>query len=104
MKKFSPTDWVVAGIRTGAATATLWLIAALAHFNVVVPDDAGIVLFALLFGLAVAIWNMVIHLLAKKVHPYFGYLLIINKAPTYPSPAQPETAVELEDGAKEASR
>ena len=76
-------DVVVAAIRTGVASAVGALAALLIAQGVDVPDDFASSVSVVAFGVAAAAYNAAVNFLAVKVHPAFGYLLGVAKAPTY---------------------
>lgn len=89
-------DTLIAAIRTGVAGAVGIAITWLINFGIEVPDDAQQTLNLILFGLVVAGYNLLVGLLERNVHPYFGVLLGVPKAPAYgaiatqtPPPANP---------------
>lgn len=89
-------DGIIAAVRTGVAAGVGLLITWLLNLGLEIPDGVAEQLNVALFGLVVAVYNLLVTLLERKVHPYFGVLLGIPKAPAYgdvgtqtPPPAQP---------------
>ena len=76
-------DALTAAIRTGAAGIGAYVIAWLIGLGVTIPDGFNLALTAVLFGLILAGWNLAIGLAARYIHPWFGYLLIVAKSPSY---------------------
>jgi len=76
-------DALTAAVRTGAAGIGAYVIAWLIGLGVTIPDGFALALTAVLFGLILAGWNLAIGLAVRYVHPWFGYLLIVAKSPTY---------------------
>jgi hypothetical protein len=76
-------DTIIAAIRTGVAAAIGIAITWLLNFGVQVPDDFASSLNLVVFGLVTAGYNLAVGLLERKVHPLFGVLLGIPKAPAY---------------------
>lgn len=81
-------DMIVAAVRTAAAALAAFIISFLLKYGWDFPDDVdaqinGAVFLAVLFG-----YNFVVNWLATHVHPAFGYLLIVPKAPAY-DPSKP---------------
>lgn len=77
-------DSIIAAVRTGIAALIGLLIAWLVGQGV----DVGALeanLNVALFALFTALYNIAVVYLEKKVHPYFGILLGIPKAPAYGS-------------------
>jgi hypothetical protein len=77
------SDTVIAAVRTGIAAGVALLLTWLLNLGIEVPAGADEMLYVLAFGLFTALYNAVVILLETKVHPYFGVLLGIPKAPTY---------------------
>lgn len=76
-------DIIIAAIRTGVAAAVGFAIAYLVGLGVEVPADFESTLTVVVFGLVVAGYNAAVGLLERRVHPLFGVLLGVPKAPTY---------------------
>ena len=85
-------DALTAAIRTGAAGIGAYVIAWLIGLGVTIPDGFNLALTAVLFGLILAGWNLAIGLAARYIHPWFGYLLIVAKSPSY-APVVDDAAV-----------
>jgi len=85
-------DLIIAAIRTGTAAAVGFAIAYLIGLGVEVPADFESTLTVVVFGLVVAGYNAAVGLLERRVHPLFGVLLGVPKAPAYPDgqPAAPD--------------
>jgi len=93
-------DALTAAIRTGAAGIGAYVIAWLIGLGVTIPDGFALALTAVLFGLILAGWNLAIGLAARYVHPWFGYLLIVAKSPSYASTPPALTPLEREADAQ----
>ena len=78
-------DGVIAAIRTGVATAVGFVVAFLISRGFEFPSDLEANLNVVLLALVTAGYNWGVILLEKHVHPYFGVLLGVPKAPTYPT-------------------
>lgn len=78
-------DNIFAAIRTGVAFIVTWLLATLVGLGVELDTDTEAALSVVAFGVAMASYNFIAGLLERKVHPYFGILLGIPKAPQYGS-------------------
>lgn len=78
-------DIIIAAVRTGVAAAIGIAITWLLNMGIEVPEDFAQSLNLVLFGLVVAGYNLAVSFLERKVHPYFGILLGIPKAPAYGS-------------------
>lgn len=76
-------DSVIAAIRTGVAALVGFVIAFLVSKGFTFPDDFAANLNVAVLALSTAAYNWLVILLEKRVHPYFGYLLGVAKAPTY---------------------
>ena len=76
-------DTTIAGIRTGVATLVGLLVTFLISKGFVIPEEFAVNFTLALVVLVTAAYNWLVILLEKKVHPYFGILLGIPKAPTY---------------------
>jgi hypothetical protein len=79
------SDIVIAAIRTGVAAAVGFGITYVIGLGVEVPEDFTSTLTVVLFGLVVAGYNAAVGLLERNVHPLFGVLLGVPKAPRYPA-------------------
>lgn len=77
-------DSIIAAVRTGIAALIGLLIAWLVGLGVDVGDLEATLNVAM-FGLFTALYNVVVSLLERNVHPMFGVLLGIPKAPAYGS-------------------
>lgn len=89
-------DSIIAAVRTGIAALVGLLITWLVTNGIEVGPDLEADLSVALFGLFTALYNGLVILLERKVHPYFGVLLGVPKSPAYgdvgtqtPPPAQP---------------
>lgn len=76
-------DSVIAAVRTGIAALIGLLITWLVTQGIEVGPDVEANLNVALFGLFTALYNGLVILLERKVHPYFGVLLGIPKSPAY---------------------
>lgn len=76
-------DSIIGAIRTAVAAIVTWLIAWVFSIGVDLDPDTSTVLNVLLFGVAMAGYNLVVGYLERKVNPMFGLLLGIPKAPAY---------------------
>lgn len=75
---------IVAGIRTGAAVAGTAILAWIAAtLGVEIPQDTELWLQGLLFAVGTGLFNLIVVWLQKRVHPWFGWLLLVPKAPEY---------------------
>lgn len=82
-------DATIAAIRTGVAGAVSLAIAWLVGLGIEVPDGFAEGLVVVAFGLVLAGYNLAVSLLERKVHPWFGVLLGVPKAPTYGETRRP---------------
>ena len=82
-------DKVVAAIRTACSVWVPLLITAglswlLDHgIEVNIDENTQLVLAGAAFAILVGLFNLVVNLLAEHVWPGFGWLLGVNKAPSY---------------------
>lgn len=82
-------DQIIAAIRTGCAalgtTIVVSLIGWLTSLGIDIQLDSttATVLAGMLFGIAIAVYNVTVNWLAANVHPNIGYLLGVPKAATY---------------------
>lgn len=76
-------DSVIAAIRTGVAALITWLLAWAVGIGVHIDPDTSNVLNVLIFGVAMAAYNLGVGFLERRVNPLFGILLGIPKAPAY---------------------
>lgn len=77
-------DSIIAAVRTGIAALVGLLITWLVGQGVDVGDLAATLNIAL-FGLFTTLYNVAVSLLERHVHPMFGVLLGVPKAPAYGS-------------------
>lgn len=75
----------IAAIRTGAAALAASLITWAVSHGITVPENFDGAVTVFLFSTGVAGYNLAVNFLEKKVHPWFGALLIIPKSPEYAS-------------------
>lgn len=73
----------IAAIRTGAAALVTAIITWVTGLGVAVPEHFDESVTIVLFSLGIAAYNALVNFLEKKVHPVFGYLLIIPRSPEY---------------------
>jgi hypothetical protein len=78
-------DLIIAAIRTGVAAGVGFAITWVVGFGVEVPEDFAASMTVVVFGLVVAAYNAGVGVLERKVHPLFGLLLGVPKAPEYPA-------------------
>lgn len=82
-------DEIYAAIRTAAAVAGPGIILAIVTFfarydiSIEVDGSVALALTGLLTAVLVGLWNLAINWATEYIHPWFGYLLILNKAPVY---------------------
>lgn len=76
-------DSIIAAIRTGVAVVVTYVITWLLGVGVELDPEIALSLNVALFGLIVAGYNFAVGFLERKVHPYFGLLLGVPKAPAY---------------------
>lgn len=101
MKEFLEQTWlkvrdsVIAAIRTGTAAAVSWAIAWAVGVGVTIPEGFEVAANSVLFGLAAVLYNLVVSFLERKVHPWFGILVLIPKVPAYTPGPVPESVEEL---------
>lgn len=76
-------DPIIAAIRTAVAAGVVTLLGWLVGLGVEIPDGFGDSLGVVAFGVAVAGYNLAVSFLERRVHPWFGVLLGVPKAPTY---------------------
>jgi hypothetical protein len=76
-------DSLIAAIRTGVAVVVTFLITWLVGHGVELDPEVALSLNVALFGVLVAGYNFLVGLLERKVHPLFGILLGVPKAPEY---------------------
>lgn len=82
-------DKIIAAIRTGCAVlgaaAVTKLIALFAAWglDVTVDPELSGILSVLLFGVIVAVYNLAVNYLTENVWDGFGWLLGVNKPPSY---------------------
>jgi hypothetical protein len=82
-------DKIVAAIRTAAAgLGAAFLSWLLVQFGWDFPDEVDAQVALVIFLVLMAVWNFVVNFLAARVHPAFGYLLLVPKQPAY-DPAKP---------------
>lgn len=82
-------DKIIAAIRTGCAvlgaSAVTFLVSTLAGWGLEVEVDPELssILAVLLFGIIVALYNFLVGWLTENVWDGFGWLLGVNKPPSY---------------------
>jgi hypothetical protein len=76
-------DTVIAAVRTGVAAAVGIALTWILNLGVEVPEGFADTLNLVVFGLVVAGYNLLVGLLERNVHPLFGVLLGVPKAPAY---------------------
>lgn len=73
----------IAAIRTGIAAGVGFVVAWAIARGVTFPEGFEELATAGLFAGATVAYNALVNWLASKVHPWFGYLLGVPKAPEY---------------------
>lgn len=86
-------DQVVAAVRTVAAALAAFILTWLLQRGWDLPDDVDAQINVAVFLAVTAAYNLLVNWLATHVHPAFGYLLIVPKAPAY----SPTTALKPSD-------
>lgn len=82
-------DKIIAAIRTACAVLgasfLTWLVSALAGlgFQLELDENATVLVATLLFAVFVAVYNFVVAWATENVWPGFGWLLGVNKPPSY---------------------
>lgn len=82
-------DQIIAAIRTGCAALGTTIVVALVGWltsvgvDVELDSTTATVLAGLLFGIAIAFYNVLVNWLAANVHPNIGYLLGVPKTAVY---------------------
>ena len=76
-------DSIIAAIRTGIATLVGFVVAFLVTSGLDLDESFAINLTTVLTVLCTAAYNWLVIILEKKVHPMFGVLLGVPKAPSY---------------------
>lgn len=76
-------DALVAAVRTAAAALAAFIITWLVQQGWDFPDDVDAQINVAVFLAVTAAYNLLVNWLATKVHPAFGYLLLVPKAPAY---------------------
>lgn len=82
-------DKIIAAIRTGCAVlgaaALTGLVQLLAKWglDVEIDPELSTTVAVILFGLAVALYNLLVNWLTENVWDGFGWLLGVNKPPSY---------------------
>ena len=91
-------DAVIALIRTFVPTLVGLIVAFLVAQGVTLDPELESALTAGLLALAVAGYYALVTLLERKVHPAFGWLLGVAKAPGYSNQAPPAPPPVVLDG------
>lgn len=95
-------DSLIAAIRTGVAALVGLGIGWLVSKGVSLPEDASTQLTAVLMILSTALYNWVVIQLEQRVHPYFGVLLGVPRAPSYdPQPLAVQSLLGKSSGAED---
>lgn len=95
-------DPLIAALRTGTAAAVTFAITWLVGIGVAVPEGFEVAVNTVVFGLTAAGYNLFVSFLERKVHPIFGVLVLIPRAPAY-APITPGDAIVLNDDAMRMS-
>lgn len=80
----------IAAIRTGAAVLVSAVITWATGHGIDVPESFEGAVNLFVFSTGVAGYNLAVNFLEKKVHPWFGVLLIVPKSPEYSSEKKEE--------------
>lgn len=78
-------DALIPAVRTGAAALAGFIITFLLDKGWDFPDDIDSQINLAVFLAVTGLYNILVNLAAKHIHPAFGFLLIVPKQPVYPS-------------------
>ena len=76
-------DTLIAALRTGVAGAVGLAITWVVGLGITIPDGFSESLNVVMFGVVVAVYNVLVSLGERNVHPMIGWLLGFPKAPAY---------------------